>query len=220
MTSAATVRVLVVDPHPIFRIGLEAVLRSDPQIELVGSCESGPEALQLCASLRPALVIMDVDLPGMHGVEACRAVKRLLPEADVLVLTARDDDDVVFETIRAGASGYVLTDITPENLIRAVHAVRRGHTMIHPGIARRVLNRLSFMARDGNGTGGFGDNLTEREVEILVEIANGSTNKEIARKLFVSESTVKSRLRSIFRKIDARDRAQAAAYAIRKGYTR
>jgi DNA-binding NarL/FixJ family response regulator len=157
----------------------------------------------------------------MNGVDLCRSIKREHPGVEVLILTADDHDETVFEAIRAGATGYILKDITPENLLRAIHSMMRGQTMIHPRIARRVLDRLSFIAQDQERGGRlYGDGLTEREIEILVEVAKGATNKEIARKLFISESTVKSRLRNIFRKIDVRDRAEAAAYAIRKGYMR
>ena len=115
-------------------------------------------------------------------------------------------------------SGYVLKDITPENLLRAIHAVRRGQTLVHPGIARRMLDRLARISSDGNGGLVLGEELTEREAEILAEVAKGLSNKEIARKLYISESTVKSRLRTIFGKLDVRARTQAAAYAIRRGY--
>ncbi len=213
-------RVLVVDPHPIMQLGLQAVLKSAPGVELVGVCEDGLAALQLCGQLQPDLVILEVNLPGMSGVQLCRSIKQNHPHTEVLVLTADDRDETVFEAIRAGATGYILKDISPDNLVRAIHAIVRGQTMVHPRIARRVLDRLSVMVQDQNGGRLYGDGLTEREIEILVEVAKGATNKEIAKKLFISESTVKSRLRNIFRKISVRDRAEAAAYAIRKGYMR
>ncbi len=213
-------KVLVVDGHPIMLTGLRCVLQSDPAVELVGVCDTGGQALELCMSARPSLAIMDVILPDMSGIELCRAIKRSVPGVDVLILTASDDNTSIFGAIGAGASGYVLKDITPENLLRAIGAVRRGQTMVHPGITRRMLDRLSVITSDGNGGLLFGEKLTGREAEILGEVARGSSNKEIAHKLFISESTVKSRLRSIFIKIDARDRAQAAAFAIREGYVR
>ncbi len=220
MAEVPATRVLVVEPHPIMQVGLRSVLESAPGVELVGVCEDGASALQLCREARPHLVILEVNLPGMNGVQVCQAIKRDHPQTEVLVLTADDRDETVFEAIRAGATGYILKDITPENLVRAIHAIVKGQTMVHPRIARRVLDRLSLLAQDEEGSRLYGDGLTEREVEILVEVAKGATNKEIARKLFISESTVKSRLRNIFRKISVRDRAEAAAYAIRKGYMR
>jgi len=220
MAEVPATRVLVVEPHPIMQVGLRSVLASAAGVELVGVCEDGASALQLCREAQPHLVILEVNLPGMNGVQVCQAIKRDHPQTEVLVLTADDRDETVFEAIRAGATGYILKDITPENLVRAIHAIVKGQTMVHPRIARRVLDRLSLLAQDEEGSRLYGDGLTEREVEILVEVAKGATNKEIARKLFISESTVKSRLRNIFRKISVRDRAEAAAYAIRKGYMR
>jgi DNA-binding NarL/FixJ family response regulator len=220
MAEVPATRVLVVEPHPIMQVGLRSVLGSAPGVELVGVCEDGASALQLCRETRPHLVILEVNLPGMNGVQVCQAIKRDHPQTEVLVLTGDDRDETVFEAIRAGATGYILKDITPENLVRAIHAIMKGQTMVHPRIARRVLDRLCLLAQDEEGSRLYGDGLTEREVEILVEVAKGATNKEIARKLFISESTVKSRLRNIFRKISVRDRAEAAAYAIRKGYMR
>ncbi len=212
-------KVLLVDPHPVVRVGLQTVLASAEGVEVVGSCADADGALQACAEKRPDLVITEVSLPGSGGVELCRAVRRDYPQTEVLVLTADDRDETVFEAIRAGASGYVLKDISPENLVRAVQAVLRGETMVHLRLNRRVVERLSRMMQ-GSQPSGSDDVLSEREVQILVEVAKGATNKEIARKLFVAESTVKTRLRNIFRKISVRDRAEAAAYAVRKGYVR
>ena len=202
------------------RLGLRTVLESDPTLELVGTGGTGAQALELCASLRPSLLVTDVTLPDMSGIELCRIVKRSAPEMDVLILTACDDNASIFGAVAAGVSGYVLKDITPENFLRAIHAVRRGQSLVHPGIARRMLDRLTHISRDGNGGLMVGEKLTEREEEILAEVARGLPNKEIAHRLFVSESTVKSRLRNIFTKIEVRGRAQAAAFAIRGGYVR
>lgn len=220
MSGSPSTRVLVIDPHPIVRVGLDAVLRSDPRIEVAGLCDCGLAALELCRAESPHLVITEVHLPGMSGIDVCRTLKQGHPRVEVLILTSDDRDDTVFEAIRAGATGYILKDITPENFLRAVHSLMRGQTMIHPTIARRMLNRLSFISQDAERKIFFGDGLTEREAEILAEVARGATNKEIAKKLFISESTVKSRLRTIFRKIDVRDRTEAASYAAQKGYLR
>ncbi len=218
--AAERVKVLVVDAHPITVVGLRCVLQSSPSIELLETCGTGADALAAVARARPSLVLMDMTLPDMPGTDLCRAIKQSAPEVDVLILTACEDNASVFGAVSAGASGYILKDITPDNLLRAIHAVRRGQTMVHPGIARRMLDKLSLITRNGNGGLVFDGKLTEREAEILMEVARGLTNKEIAHKLFISESTVKSRLRGIFGKIDAHDRAQATAYAIRGGYVR
>ncbi len=217
-TAVGRLKVLVVDPEPIMVIGLQSVLLSDAEIELVGTCPTGAQALEMCGEVAPALVITEIVLPDMAGSELCRAIKRSAPGTEVLILTTRDDNASVFGAIGAGASAYVLKDISSDNLLRAVHAVRRGQTMVHPAIARRMLDKFSLITRDGNGGLLLDGTLTERETEILAEVARGLTNKEIAYKLFVAESTIKSRLRVIFSKIDVHDRAQAAAFAIRGGY--
>lgn len=218
--TAERVRVLVVDPHPITVVGLRCVLQSFPDVEIVETCATGADALVALGRTRPSLVMMDLTIPDMPGADLCRAIKQAAPDVDVLILTACDDNASVFGAVSAGASGYILKDITPDNLLRAIQAVRRGQTMVHPGIARRMLDKLSLITRNGNGGLVFDGKLSEREAEILVEVAKGLTNKEIAHKLFISESTVKSRLRGIFSKINAHDRAQATAYAIRGGYVR
>lgn len=213
-------KVLAADAQPLTLLGLQCALQSDPSVELVGACGTGKEAMELCTSLRPLVLITDVILPDISGIELCRFVKRTAPDLDVLVLTALDDNSSIFGAVNAGVSGYVLKDITPENLLRAIHAVRRGQSLVHPGITRRMLDRLTSIARDGNGGLLLGGTLTEREAEILAEVARGLSNKEIAHRLYVSESTVKTRLRSIFGKIDVRTRTQAATFAIRGGYVR
>jgi DNA-binding NarL/FixJ family response regulator len=219
-SSAVRFKVLIVDPHPLVVLGLRAALQADPEIDIVGAVHNGGDALAFCGAAAPSLVITEVALPDMSGAEFCRSVKRIAPGTQVLILTACEDNTSVFGAVGAGASGYVLKDISPENFLRAVHAVRRGQAMIHPGIAKRMLDKFSLLTKDGNGSLLFGGKLTEREAEILVEVARGLTNKEIAQKLFLSESTVKTRLRGIFEKLDVRDRSQAAALAIRGGYMR
>jgi DNA-binding NarL/FixJ family response regulator len=212
--------VVLVDPHPVVRVGLRALLQGLPEVQVVGACPDGPSALQVCVERHPDLVITEVSLPGMDGVELCRAVKGHDLRTEVLILTADDREQTAFEAIRAGAAGYVLKDVSPENLVQAVQAVLRGETVMHPRICRGVLERFDRLSQDREASHADRESLSAREIEILTEVARGATNKEIARKPFVSESTVKSRLRVIFRKISARDRAEAAAYAARKGYVR
>lgn len=213
-----TIGVLAIDSQPLVRVGLEVALRADPGIHLVGLCETGEQGIAACTDPEVAVVLLDVLLSDKHGVDVCRTIKRLRPDVEVLVLTTTDDSRIVFDAISAGASGYVLKDITVDNLRRAIRAVVRGETMLHPGIARRVLGRLSAVAANGHGAARNGEGLTDRETSILALVAKGATNKEIAIKLFMSESTVKSRLRIIFNKINVQDRTQAAAYAVRGGY--
>ncbi|MDR7542805.1 MAG: response regulator transcription factor [Armatimonadota bacterium] len=216
------INVLLVEDQCLVRSGLRALLDMESDIRIVGEAEDGEEAVRLARELRPNLVLMDVRLPKLDGIEATRRIKEANGHVEVLILSAYEDDETVFQAIQAGASGYVLKDITPTNLVRAIRAVRAGMSTVHPGITRRLLERISVMGKTrAQGMASIhSDGLTDREVEILVGIARGSTSRELAAQLFVSESTVKSHLRAIYRKIGVRDRSQAVAYAIRKGFVR
>lgn len=216
------ISILLVEDQLLVRSGLKILLDREPDLRIVAEAGDGEEAVRLSAELKPDLVLMDIRLPELDGVEAIRRIKKNDGGVEVLVLTAFDDDEVVFEAIQAGASGYILKDITPENLVRAIRAVRAGMSTVHPGVARKLLDRISSMSRRRSQGGGrfHSHGLTSREVEILVGIANGASPRELASKLFVSESTIKSHLRTIYRKIGVRDRSQAVAHAIRKGLVR
>ncbi len=216
------ISVLLVEDQSLIRAGLKALLDNERDITIVGEATDGEEAVRKVRELDPDIVLMDLKLPKMDGIVATREIKSENHRVEVIVLSVYEDDEYVFQAIQAGATGYILKDITPENLVRAIRAVHNGQTMIHPGIARKVLERLSYMAKERTTglTRLHSDGLTDREVEILVEMAKGASNKEVAAKLFVSESTVKSHLRTIYRKVGVRDRAQAVAYAIRKGFIR
>ena len=216
------INVLLVEDQSLIRSGLRSLLERETDINIVGEAGDGEEAIQKARELAPDIVLMDLKLPRVDGIEATRSIKAESPRVEVIVLSVYEDDEYVFQAIQAGATGYILKDITPENLVRAIRAVYAGQTMIHPGIARKVLERLSYMARERAAglTRLHSDGLTDREVQILVEMAKGASNKEVAAKLFVSESTAKSHLRTIYRKVGVRDRAQAVAYAIRKGFIR
>lgn len=216
------ISVLLVEDQALVRSGLRALLDKEADIRIVGEATDGEEAIRMVRELQPDLVLMDIKLPKVDGIEATRQIKAGNGEIEVLVLSAYEDDESVFQAIQAGASGYVLKDITPANLVRAIRAVRSGMSTVHPGITRKLLERISLMsrARIPGAAPIHSDGLTAREVEILVGIANGASSRELAAKLFVSESTVKSHLRTIYRKINVRDRSQAVAYAIRKGFVR
>ncbi len=216
------INVLLVEDQCLVRAGLRALLDQESDIRVVGEAEDGEEAVRLARELQPDLVLMDVKLPKLDGIAATRRIKELNGNIEVLILSAYEDDETVFQAIQAGASGYVLKDITPTNLVRAIRSVRAGMSTVHPGITRRLLERISHMSRVRNaGSAPIHSNgLTDREVEILVGIARGASSRELAAQLFVSESTVKSHLRAIYRKIGVRDRSQAVAYAIRKGFVR
>ncbi len=216
------ISVLLVEDQCLVRSGLRALLDQEADIRVVGEAEDGEQAVQMATELQPDLVLMDIKLPKMDGIEATRQIKEGNGEVEVLVLSAYEDDESVFQAIQAGASGYVLKDITPSNLVRAIRAVRAGMSTVHPGITRKLLERISLMSRTRTPGAApiHSDGLTAREVEILVGVSKGLSSRELAAKLFVSESTVKSHLRTIYRKIGVRDRSQAVAYAIRKGFIR
>lgn len=216
------ISVLLVEDQCLVRSGLRALLDQEADIRVVGEAEDGEQAVKMATELQPDLVLMDIKLPKMDGIEATRQIKEGNGDVEVLVLSAYEDDESVFQAIQAGASGYVLKDITPSNLVRAIRAVRAGMSTVHPGITRKLLERISLMsrARTPGAAPIHSDGLTAREVEILVGVSKGLSSRELAAKLFVSESTVKSHLRTIYRKIGVRDRSQAVAYAIRKGFIR
>lgn len=216
------INVLLVEDQCLVRSGVRVLLDREPDIRVVGEAADGEEAVRMARELRPDLVLMDIRMPKMDGIEATRHIKTSHDDIEVLVLSAYEDDESVFQAIQAGASGYVLKDITPTNLIRAIRAVRSGMSTVHPGITRRLLDRISLMSRARNGGTSHlhSDGLTDRELEIMVELAKGASSREMAARLYVSESTIKSHLRTVYRKIGVRSRSQAVAYALRKGFVR
>lgn len=209
---------MIVDDHGIVRTGLRALLQPEPDMAIVGEAGSVKEAVKKANELKPNVVLMDVNLPDGSGIEATRIIKESCPETQVLMLTVYDDQETVLKAVQAGAIGYVLKDIPPEYLIRAIRSVHTDGTMINPSIARKMVERLATTERDvvlANLRRSPG--LTDREIEVLKEVAAGLSDKEIALKLYLSEPTIKSHLRSIYQKLRVRNRAQAAAYAVRHG---
>ena len=208
------IRILLADDHPLIREGLRRILEMDPQIEVVGEVGDGQGAINKTRILDPDVVLMDLKMPGTDGVEASRVIRREFPEIRIIILTVADDDDML-EVIRAGASGYLLKDVEPGELLKAIHTVYEGRPAFHPIVTSRLLgeyNRLSMPVRKDDEI----SMLTEREKEVLGLIAQGESNKNIARKLFISEKTVKNHITSIFRKLKVEDRTQAAIFAIKK----
>lgn len=211
------VRVLLVDDHPIVREGLRSLLETHSQIQVIAEASDGQEAVHKATDLCPDIVLMDIRMTGMDGVEATRQIKLKAPDVKVIILTSYDDDEQVFEAIRAGASGYVLKDVNPSQLLRAIQAVADGYSLMSPPIARKVQQEFQRLAR-AEGTG-EGENipLTARESEVLGLIARGHNNREIAVALSISEKTVKTHVSNIFAKLQITDRSQAVLYAARKG---
>ncbi len=210
------IRVLIVDDHAIIRRGLRAVLELVPDVEVAGEAEDGKRALALTDELHPDVIIMDLMMPGMDGIECIKAIKGRSPEARILVLTNFAGEDMVFPAIKAGAMGYQLKDSTPETLVQAIRQVHRGESALHPLIARKVLEEL-------NATAGHklaAEPLTQRELEVLRLIAQGTENKDIAAQLVISEATVRTHVSNILNKLHLASRTQAALYALREGLAR
>jgi len=207
------IRVLVVDDHAIIRRGMKAVLELVPNIKIIGEAGNGLEAVKKADELHPEVILMDLVMPEMDGIEATRQIKALQPAARILVLTTFAGEEMVFPAIKAGALGYQLKDSSPEALIEAIRQVYRGEPSLHPIIARKVLQELLTPSEKPPTS----DPLTEREVGVLRLIAQGCENKEIAEKLFISEATARTHVSNILGKLHLASRTQAALYALREG---
>jgi NarL family two-component system response regulator LiaR len=211
------VSVLVVDDQPVVRQGVRAFLATQPDLAVVGAAGSGEEALRLVAEHAPDVVLVDLVMPGMDGVETTRRLRQLSPRTQVLVLTSYDQDEHIFPAIRAGALSYLLKEIGPEELADAIRRAARGEAVLHPRVAARVVQELHGTRKDQPNP--FVD-LSERELEVLRLIAGGLTNEEIAERLVISEKTVKSHVSNILAKLHVADRTQAAVFAWREGVVR
>lgn len=210
------IRVLIVDSLTLFRQGVEALLRQAPDIELVASAATGKEALGKAAELNPAVILVDTRLP-VGGGELLTALRRRCPDANILVLTEDDAPESVSRAVEAGAIGYVLKDIAPPDLLSAIRYAAGGKSMVNPRLARHLLKRVALAHHSVSRDIARSRGLSEREIEVLSKLGEGLSNKEIAKALSVSESTVKSHLRSISRKLGVHNRAQAVAFAVSTG---
>lgn len=208
-------RVVICDDQAIIRDGLELLLKLEKDIEVVGSAQDGTEAVELVAELQPDLVLMDLKMPGMNGVEATRCIVSKSPEVKVLVLTTFEDDEWVFDAIRAGACGYLLKDIPREKLIEAIHGTLHGKSYIDPMVAGKILEKVTDSQVAPHTL--ITEKLTEREVEVLHLIAHGFSNAEIAEQLHLSEGTIRNHVSAILTKLEVPDRTQAAIMAIHYG---
>jgi len=206
-----SITVLLVDDQALFREGLRTLLSVQPGIEVVGEAANGEEAIRSVEKLRPAVVLMDLQMPVLDGVAATRHIHSAQPECKVIVLTTFDDDEYVFEGLRAGAVGYLLKDVPSERLIEAIKLAARGESFLQPSVAYKVISEFARLTRKTDRQ--LVEPLSNRELEILALVANGSSNKEIGAALFIAEGTVKNHLTNILGKLGARDRTQAALKA-------
>jgi NarL family two-component system response regulator LiaR len=208
------VTVLIVDDHSIVRQGIRAFLDALPDVRVLGEAESGEEAIKLVQEYIPDVVLMDLVMPGMNGVEATREIKRVSPRTQVIVLTSYYEDEHIFPALRAGAISYTLKDIRSGELVDIIRRAAQGESVLHPRIATRVLQEVRAAKRSVPPA--FAD-LTERELDVLRLLAEGNSNAQIAEKLVLSEKTVKGHISNIFSKLHMADRTQAAVYAWRQG---
>jgi NarL family two-component system response regulator LiaR len=208
------ITVLIVDDHAVVRGGIRGYLETQPDITIAGEAASGEEAVQLAADQVPDVVLMDLVMPGMDGVEATRLVRRVSPRSQVVVLTSYHEDVHIFPAIKAGALSYLLKDVAPEELAEAVRAAARGEAVLHPHVATRVMQELRGARRDVPNP--FAE-LTDRELEVLRLIAEGMSNAQIAEQLVLSQKTVKGYVSNILSKLYLADRTQVAVFAWREG---
>ncbi len=217
MTSTDKIKVLIVDDHQVVRQGLRTFLELHDDIVVMGEAGDGAAALEMIRRLEPDVVLMDLVMPGLDGIAATRQALALSAHTRVIALTSFAEDDKVFPAIQAGASSYLLKDVSPDALVEAIRAVHRGEARLHPAIARRLMHATrGAHAASGEAAALAGD-LTDREREVIRLVARGCSNHEIAQELVISEKTVKTHISHILSKLDLEDRTQLAIYAIKKG---
>lgn len=211
------VRVLLVDDHALFREGLAGIISSQPDMQVVGEANDGLEAFVKAQELKPNLILMDVQMPGMDGLEAARQIKQILPEAVIIMLTVRDDDEKLFGALKNGAQGYLLKEIRSQSMLDMLRGALRGEAALSPSLAGRVLSEFRRLSKGGIQETEDDGGLTEREHQVLVEAARGASDKEIAATLNISLNTVKTHVRNILSKLHVRTRREATKAAQAKG---
>jgi DNA-binding NarL/FixJ family response regulator len=215
MRNASMIRVLICDDQDVVREGLSAILGTAPGIQVVGVAEDGARAVELAAAQKPDLILMDLNMPGVNGIQATRTIHQKFPEIRILALTTYDADEWVFDAIRAGAAGYLLKDTPRANLIKAIEGTAAGQTFVDPSVAGKLLTHIAGTTVVHDTT--LADSLSPREREVLGLIAHGLSNLDIARQLSLSEGTVRNYVSGIFDKLGVTDRTQAAVIALRHG---
>jgi two-component system response regulator DegU len=225
------ITVLLADDHKLFREGLKRILNMEPDLEVIGECADGAQVLSFCEQRKPDVVLLDINMPTENGVVTTEKLRELCPDVKIIILSIHDDESYVFETLRKGASGYLLKDMEAESLIEAIRTVAEGNAYIHPKVTGKLINQLRRM-NWLDGTPGVAASreasakpvppvhnpLTKREIEVLKLMAQGKSNKVIGEHLFISEKTVKNHVSSILQKMEVEDRTQAVIYSIKYGW--
>ncbi|MEH7159271.1 response regulator transcription factor [Neobacillus drentensis] len=207
-----SIRVLIVDDHHVVRRGLVFFLRTQKDLEIIGEAANGKEAIELANALNPDIILMDLVMPGMDGIQATKIIKEQQPEIKIMMLTSFSDQDHVIPALEAGASGFQLKDIQPDELVTAVKKIMGGENQLHPKATSHLLANLSSKGKKEKK---LLEELTKRELDVLKEIAKGKSNKEIAASLFITEKTVKTHVSNLLAKLELADRTQAALYAVK-----
>lgn len=211
MNSIVTVKILIADDHPVVRMGIRGMLDGEPDIEVVGEAENGGEAVEMVAKLRPDVVLMDLRMPNMDGVAATEKITKDHPETRILVLTTYESDADILRAIETGATGYLLKDTPKEDLFAAIRTVAKGESPFAPAVASRLMRRMRSPEEEA---------LSAREIEVLNLVAEGASNKRIAKELWIGETTVKSHLLHIYEKLGVADRTAAVTMALKRGIIR
>lgn len=208
------IKIIIADDHPVVREGLISMIKREPDFQVIGEATNGIEAVKKTRELKPDVVLMDLRMPELDGVEAIRQISSFEPTTKFIILTTFSDDEYIFRGIEVGARAYLLKDAPREDLFKAIRAVYNGESLIQPVVASKVLNRFAELSRQAQTPA---DVLSEREIEVLKLIAKGNANKEIAAELNITDSTVKTHVSSIFQKLNARDRTDAVMQAVKRG---
>lgn len=232
--SNGKIKLVLADDHQLFREGVKRIINMESDLEVVGECGDGIQVLELCNELKPDIVLMDINMPVENGVAATERLKTIFPDIKVIILSLHDDESYVFETLRKGASGYLLKDMEAESLINAIRSVVVGHAYIHPKVTGKLINqlrRMTYLSESGVAAASSGaaepgvkyihtaaSPLTRREAEVLRLMAEGKSNKAIGEILYISEKTVKNHVSSILQKMEVDDRTQAVIVAIKNGW--
>ncbi|MBS4032436.1 MAG: response regulator transcription factor [Clostridiales bacterium] len=211
MPGETNIRLIIADDHALIRDGLRKILSLQEGLEVVAEAADGQIAYTLAGELTPDIILMDINMPNVNGIEATRRIKTDFPQIGIIALTIHDDEEYVFELVKSGVSAYILKDIESDSLVETIRAVFRGETVFHPRITQKLLGEFQRITKKNLET----EQLSRREQDVLMLIARGKSNKEIGEELYISEKTVKNHITNIFRKIEVTDRTQAALYAVK-----